>query len=339
MFTIHHGLSGHAAHGEWQPTKAMRLAALLGTLIVVSIAVNALTILADSGLRRASTAAELLRPRGRGRAVGMLRQARSPACASPGKGCQRTGAFSLLTADADAAVTLERTPPSSCIGTCTKAAAFALHLPLRIYEKARPSLSIFYAADGDLGRRTPTTHKELEDVLLHGIASNCPEPGEARSQARLRRPANRVLRNAPAKASGRGSSTRWSTRACGERKSSFATIAACTKRVPANEHDRDIAGARSAVARHAFSAAALSGRQEQSRPVGGSRSARDAPAACSTAAPRPCASRFAKGARLRAPSCWCPTSSSSSKRRAMLAAAVPGENEARAAAQHILLEV
>ena len=58
MFTIQHGLSGHAAHGEWQPTKAMRLAALLGTLVVVSIAVNALTILADSGLRRASTAAD-----------------------------------------------------------------------------------------------------------------------------------------------------------------------------------------------------------------------------------------------------------------------------------------
>ena len=56
MFTIHHGLGGHAAHLEWQPTKAMRLAALLGTLIVVSIAVNALTIHADSNLRQRSSA-------------------------------------------------------------------------------------------------------------------------------------------------------------------------------------------------------------------------------------------------------------------------------------------
>ena len=52
MFTIHHGLGGHAAHVEWQPTKAMRISALLGTLIVASIAVNALTILADSHLRQ-----------------------------------------------------------------------------------------------------------------------------------------------------------------------------------------------------------------------------------------------------------------------------------------------
>jgi uncharacterized membrane protein len=58
MFTIQHNLSGHAAHGEWQHTKAMRLAALLGTLVFVSIAVNAVTILADSGLRRASIAAD-----------------------------------------------------------------------------------------------------------------------------------------------------------------------------------------------------------------------------------------------------------------------------------------
>ena len=41
MFTIQHSLSGHAAHGEWQHTKAMQVAALLGTLIVVGVAVNA----------------------------------------------------------------------------------------------------------------------------------------------------------------------------------------------------------------------------------------------------------------------------------------------------------
>ena len=37
---------------EWQPTKAMRLAALLGALVVVRFAVNALTILADGHLRQ-----------------------------------------------------------------------------------------------------------------------------------------------------------------------------------------------------------------------------------------------------------------------------------------------
>ena len=57
MFTIHPGLGGHAAHLEWQPTKPARLAALLGTLIVVSIAVNASTIFADSNHRQRSSAA------------------------------------------------------------------------------------------------------------------------------------------------------------------------------------------------------------------------------------------------------------------------------------------
>lgn len=52
MFTIQHSLSGHAAHGGWQHTKAMQLAALLGALVVVGVAVNALTILADGHLRQ-----------------------------------------------------------------------------------------------------------------------------------------------------------------------------------------------------------------------------------------------------------------------------------------------
>src|SRR5438046_6719218 len=50
MFTIQHSLSGHAAHGGWQHTKAMQLAALLGALVVVGVIVNALTIFADCHL-------------------------------------------------------------------------------------------------------------------------------------------------------------------------------------------------------------------------------------------------------------------------------------------------
>jgi hypothetical protein len=40
------------------PTKSVRLAALLGTLVLISIAVNALTIFADSNARRRSSATE-----------------------------------------------------------------------------------------------------------------------------------------------------------------------------------------------------------------------------------------------------------------------------------------
>jgi hypothetical protein len=57
MFTTHHGSSGHAARSERRPTKVLRLAALLGTLFVVSIAVNALIILADSNIRQPSSTA------------------------------------------------------------------------------------------------------------------------------------------------------------------------------------------------------------------------------------------------------------------------------------------
>jgi hypothetical protein len=57
MFTIHNGLGGHAAHMEWQPTKALRVAALFGTLAVVSFAVNSLIAIADGTLRQRSPAA------------------------------------------------------------------------------------------------------------------------------------------------------------------------------------------------------------------------------------------------------------------------------------------
>ena len=48
MFTMAIGLRGQAQREGWMPTKTVRLAALLGTLILMSIAVNALTIVADA---------------------------------------------------------------------------------------------------------------------------------------------------------------------------------------------------------------------------------------------------------------------------------------------------
>ena len=57
MFTMAIGLKGQARHAGRMPAKAMRLAALLGALILLSVAVNALTILADGNLRPRSAAA------------------------------------------------------------------------------------------------------------------------------------------------------------------------------------------------------------------------------------------------------------------------------------------
>ena len=90
MFTIHNGLGGHAAHMEWQPTKAMRLAALLGALAVASFAVNSLIVVADGTLRQRSPAAG-------GCQADLQRQSCAPVCASACKGRQRAGTFSLLT--------------------------------------------------------------------------------------------------------------------------------------------------------------------------------------------------------------------------------------------------
>ena len=50
MFTMAPGLKEQANPEWWMPTKALRLAALLGALILVSVAVNALTILAHDNL-------------------------------------------------------------------------------------------------------------------------------------------------------------------------------------------------------------------------------------------------------------------------------------------------
>ena len=57
MFTMAIGPRGQAQRKGWEPTKAVRLAALLGALILMSIAVNALTIFADSTLRHPSSVA------------------------------------------------------------------------------------------------------------------------------------------------------------------------------------------------------------------------------------------------------------------------------------------
>jgi hypothetical protein len=57
MFTMAIGPRGQANHEGWIPTKAVRLATLLGALVLVSIAVNALTVFADSNARLRSSAA------------------------------------------------------------------------------------------------------------------------------------------------------------------------------------------------------------------------------------------------------------------------------------------
>jgi hypothetical protein len=58
MFTTANGPRGQANLEGHVPTKTMRAAALLGTLILVSIAVNALIIVADRSLRQPDSIAE-----------------------------------------------------------------------------------------------------------------------------------------------------------------------------------------------------------------------------------------------------------------------------------------
>jgi hypothetical protein len=52
------GLRGQANHEEWVGAKAVRAAALLITLILISIAVNALVVFPDSSVRQRSTGSQ-----------------------------------------------------------------------------------------------------------------------------------------------------------------------------------------------------------------------------------------------------------------------------------------
>jgi hypothetical protein len=56
MFTMASGLRGQAQREGSVPAKSVRLAALLGTLVLMSIAVNALAIFADGNARQRSSA-------------------------------------------------------------------------------------------------------------------------------------------------------------------------------------------------------------------------------------------------------------------------------------------
>jgi hypothetical protein len=57
MFTTAMGLRGQAKQQESVPTKTLWLAALLATLFLMSVAVNALIVVADSNVRARSAAA------------------------------------------------------------------------------------------------------------------------------------------------------------------------------------------------------------------------------------------------------------------------------------------
>ena len=61
MFTTAIGLRGQANPNGWAHTKAMRSAALLGALILVSVAVNALIVIADGNLRERPSTVEIAR--------------------------------------------------------------------------------------------------------------------------------------------------------------------------------------------------------------------------------------------------------------------------------------
>ncbi len=64
MFTIHGGLAGHGGLDTRRAAKARRLAAVIGALIIASLAVNALIILADGRLHHGDPpAASLFSPR------------------------------------------------------------------------------------------------------------------------------------------------------------------------------------------------------------------------------------------------------------------------------------
>jgi hypothetical protein len=61
MFTTANGLRGQANPKGHVPTKTTRAAALLGALILVSIAVNAMIVVADGSLRQPASIPQFAR--------------------------------------------------------------------------------------------------------------------------------------------------------------------------------------------------------------------------------------------------------------------------------------
>jgi hypothetical protein len=61
MFTTANGLRGKANPKGHVPAKTTRAAALLGALILASIAVNAMIVVADASLRQPASTAEFAR--------------------------------------------------------------------------------------------------------------------------------------------------------------------------------------------------------------------------------------------------------------------------------------
>ena len=188
MFTMAIGLRGQAQREGWMPTKTMRLAALLGTLVLMSIAVNALTVVADSTVRqRSSAAADCSAVAESAERLVCYDKSGAQACTSSLQRRQRSRArsFSLTSAVACAKPTL----PSSCV-PCTRGGvrlkAFILHL----CESATVPLD-FICADGDLrAHRTPTIH-ERSWKMLPFVASQAKQLPSARRSKNQRAPGER----------------------------------------------------------------------------------------------------------------------------------------------------
>ena len=159
------------------------------------IAVNALTILADGNLRQRRRLPQVARP-SRRRPTVWLATTILPASLRlnlQGAPTRRHFSHCELDAQANAAVFMHR--------QCTKGGVRVAATLLAFMRKPAPSLSIFYAQMGILARRTPTIHdEELEHVVLHDIASNGAEPGEAK---RASKPASaRAVRHPPQRRKG-----------------------------------------------------------------------------------------------------------------------------------------
>ena len=246
MFTMAIGPRGQAQRKGWEPTKAVRLAALLGALVLMSIAVNALTIFAD---RRESAWAFRC-----GRYVSAVTETtdqvacyRTEACPPglrpiPSRGANAPALGGLLS---NPGVAPSRRCPS-CV-TPHEGRRSACHHLFRTYAKVRvPSLSILYAVMEILKLMGCRQIDERSWKMSPFVASQAVALSQARREA-SKASANGRQNATPRTGKGffsRSCSTGWSNLAGAKRQWRYSVSVACVVRaLDRNETERDDASA------------------------------------------------------------------------------------------------
>ncbi len=180
MFTMALGLGGQAQHKEPVSTKSVRVGALLGALVLTSIAVNALIVVADSTVRKRSSASDDCSAiTERAERLTCFDNLARPACTSSLQGRQRARTQRLpLTTGCNA----QPTARPSCITPARGAAVGFPPLILHLCESGSVPLD-FICRHGDLTGLERQRSAQRSWKMLPFVASQAVALSQAKREA------------------------------------------------------------------------------------------------------------------------------------------------------------